>query len=116
MKTDANKFLRLLPVIFVAAIFAVIWILPIYQLRHDWNVRHQRLLDFQAAIRQILQSNPKFEYVYCGQYTGGKSGCVGGFVDSTNDLEKIREIYSMTLSNHSARVDFLVKIDEHIFN
>ena len=92
------------------------WVLPVYQYRHEWQVRHQQLLDFQSAIKPVLQSDPKFQFVYCGQYTGGRRGCLGGFVDSTNDLERMQVIYSMMISNHPARVEFRVKIDKHILN
>jgi len=96
--------------------FAVLLFYPNYQYRQEWQLRHQKILDFQSAIQPLLQSNPKFEFVSVGVNTGGRSGSLAGLVDSTNDLEKLRTIYSTTLSNHPARVNFHVKIDEHLFN
>jgi len=116
MKLAENNLLRSPAVILLLLAVVILWILPTRQNPNDWHLQHQQFLDFQSAVRPIIQSDPKFENVYCGLYTGGRRGCLGGFVDSTNDLERIRQIYSMMLSNHPARVEFSVKIEEHIFN
>jgi hypothetical protein len=90
--------------------------LPEWQFRQKLHRRHQRFEEFDAAIKTILRSDPRFESVFLGEYTGGGRGALLGFVASTNDLEALREIYSRTLTNHSAAVGFTVKVDEKLLH
>jgi hypothetical protein len=110
-----SHLLQLWPLILLLLAFVSIWMIPDYRYGREWHLRHQQLLDFQSAIKPILQSDPNFRFVSMGANTGGRSGFLGGFVGSTNDLEKLRTVYSITLSNHPARVAFHVKIDEEPF-
>jgi len=98
----------LLPVI----AYATMYYFSEHQYRQKKQLLHQRFIEFDSAIRPVLRSDQRFEKVYLGEYTGGGRGALGGFVDSTNDLENLRQIYVNTLSNHSAAVGFYVKVSE----